>query len=47
MQVKGKIISGKSASPNYALNWLNRYKEEEKPFFLYMAYTASHDPLMA
>lgn len=31
----------------YALDWLDEYKEEEKPFFLYMAYTAPHDPLMA
>ncbi len=32
---------------NYALDWLEEYKDEEKPFFLYMAYTAPHDPLMA
>lgn len=32
---------------NYALGWLDEYKNEEKPFFLYMAYTAPHDPLMA
>lgn len=32
---------------NYALNWLDEYREEEKPFFLYLAYTAPHDPLMA
>ncbi|WP_319500976.1 sulfatase-like hydrolase/transferase [uncultured Draconibacterium sp.] len=32
---------------NYAINWLEEYKNEEKPFFLYMAYTAPHDPLMA
>ncbi|MGM0620783.1 MAG: arylsulfatase [Bacteroidota bacterium] len=32
---------------NYALNWLDEYKNEEKPFFLYLAYTAPHDPLMA
>ncbi len=31
----------------YALNWLEEYKDDEKPFFLYMAYTAPHDPLMA
>jgi arylsulfatase A-like enzyme len=31
----------------YALEWLDEYKEEEKPFFLYLAYTAPHDPLMA
>jgi arylsulfatase A-like enzyme len=32
---------------NYALQWLDEYKNEEKPFFLYLAYTAPHDPLMA
>jgi len=32
---------------NYALDWLEEYKSEEKPFFLYLAYTAPHDPLMA
>ncbi len=32
---------------NYALDWLEEYKDEDKPFFLYLAYTAPHDPLMA
>lgn len=32
---------------HYALDWLEKYKNEEKPFFLYLAYTAPHDPLMA
>ena len=31
---------------NYALNWINNI-DDEKPFFLYLAYTAPHDPLMA
>lgn len=31
----------------YALGWLDEYKDEKKPFFLYMSYTAPHDPLMA
>jgi len=31
----------------YALDWLDEYKDEEQPFFLYLAYTAPHDPLMA
>jgi len=31
----------------YALQWLDDYKDDERPFFLYMAYTAPHDPLMA
>lgn len=32
---------------NYALQWLDEYKNENNPFFLYLAYTAPHDPLMA
>ena len=32
---------------NYALDYLEQYKNEYKPFFLYVAYTAPHDPLMA
>ncbi|SHI48099.1 arylsulfatase [Tangfeifania diversioriginum] len=32
---------------NYALDWLDEYKNDENPFFLYLAYTAPHDPLMA
>jgi arylsulfatase len=32
---------------NYALDWLEEYREEDKPWFLYLAYTAPHDPLMA
>lgn len=31
----------------YALQWLDDYQESEKPFFLYVAYNAPHDPLMA
>ena len=31
----------------YAINWLEEYKNEEQPFFLYLAFTAPHDPLMA
>lgn len=31
----------------YAVGWLEEYKNEEKPFFLYLAYNAPHDPLMA
>lgn len=31
----------------YALQYLDEYKEEGKPFFLYLSYTAPHDPLMA
>lgn len=32
---------------NYALEWLDNYEDEEDPLFLYMSYTAPHDPLMA
>ncbi len=31
----------------YAIDWLEEYRSEEKPFFLYLAFTAPHDPLMA
>jgi arylsulfatase A-like enzyme len=31
----------------YAISYLEEYKNEEKPFFLYLAYTAPHDPLQA
>ncbi len=31
----------------YAVQWLNEYRDDERPLFLYMAYTAPHDPLMA
>ncbi|MCX6327355.1 MAG: arylsulfatase [Bacteroidia bacterium] len=31
----------------YAISFLDEYKSENKPFFLYLAYTAPHDPLMA
>jgi len=31
----------------YALQWLDDYNEKGKPIFLYLAYTAPHDPLMA
>ena len=31
---------------NYALDWMDQI-EPEKPFFLYLSYTAPHDPLMA
>ena len=34
------------AFTDYALNWMDT-QEKDKPFFLYMSYTAPHDPLMA
>lgn len=32
---------------NYAIKWIDDYKDEDKPFFLYLSYTAPHDPLQA
>jgi arylsulfatase A-like enzyme len=32
---------------DYALGFLDKIREDEKPFFLYLAYTAPHDPLQA
>jgi len=32
---------------NYAIEWLQQYKADRRPLFLYLAYTAPHDPLMA
>jgi len=31
----------------YAIDYLEQYKNEENPFFLYVSYTAPHDPLQA
>lgn len=31
----------------YALGYLDQYKNEDKPFFLYVSYNAPHDPLHA
>ncbi len=32
---------------NYALEWLDEFEGDERPLFLYLSYTAPHDPLMA
>ncbi len=32
---------------NYAVDYLEEYKDENKPFLLYLAYKAPHDPLQA
>jgi arylsulfatase A-like enzyme len=32
---------------HFALQWLEEYRDDPRPIFLYMAYTAPHDPLMA
>ncbi|MCF8225617.1 MAG: arylsulfatase [Bacteroidales bacterium] len=32
---------------NYALQWLEEYKDEKRPYFLFLAYNAPHDPLQA
>lgn len=34
------------AFTDYALGWMDK-QQKDKPFFLYMSYTAPHDPLMA
>lgn len=31
----------------YAVKWLEEYKDSESPLFLYLAFNAPHDPLMA
>lgn len=35
------------AFTDYALSYLDTYREEDKPYFLYLAYTAPHYPLHA
>ena len=35
------------AFTDWALDFLQQYKDEEKPYFLYVSYTAPHDPLHA
>ncbi|SNY95067.1 arylsulfatase [Flagellimonas pacifica] len=35
------------AFTDQALDWIDGYKDGASPFFLYLAYTAPHDPLMA
>ena len=32
---------------HYAIDWLEDYRDDERPLFLYLSYTAPHDPLMA
>ena len=32
---------------NQAIGWLEQYRDKKRPIFLYLAYTAPHDPLMA
>ncbi|MGD9128268.1 MAG: sulfatase-like hydrolase/transferase, partial [Planctomycetia bacterium] len=44
---KEKDFYTTDAFTNQALKWLDEYKNEDKPFLLYMAYTAPHNPLMA
>ncbi len=31
----------------YAVDWLDEGKDDDRPFFLYLAYTAPHDPMQA
>ncbi len=42
----GKNFYSTDEFTNYALNWISNQQYEE-PFFLYLSYTAPHDPLMA
>lgn len=44
---KDKKFYTTDAFTGYALDYLEEYKDEQKPFFLYLAYTAPHDPLHA
>ena len=51
-EVKGFVPEDTSwystdAMTDAALDWLKEYEGEEKPFFLYLAYTAPHYPLHA
>ena len=32
---------------HYAVDWLEQYSDDKRPLFLYLAYNAPHDPLMA
>ena len=32
---------------HYAVDWLEKYRNDDRPLFLYLSYTAPHDPLMA
>lgn len=32
---------------HHAVDWLEEYRNDDRPVFLYLAYTAPHDPLMA
>ena len=44
---KDKKFYTTDAFTGYAMDFLDDYKDEAKPFFLYLAYTAPHDPLQA
>ena len=44
---KSKKFYTTDAFTDYAINYLDAYKNEDKPFFLYLAYTAPHYPLHA
>ena len=43
---KSKAFYSTDVFTDYALDWMEQI-ESEKPFFLYLSYTAPHDPLMA
>ncbi len=44
---KEKDFYTTDAFTDQAIEYLETYKNEDKPFFLYLAYTAPHDPLQA
>jgi len=44
---KAKKFYTTDAFTGYAMDFLDDYKDETKPFFLYLAFTAPHDPLQA
>ncbi len=44
---KDKDFYTTDAFTDYALDYLDEYADEDKPFFLYLAYTAPHYPLHA
>lgn len=45
--VEDKDFYSTDAFTNYAIDYLEEYKNEEKPFFLYLAFTAPHYPIQA
>ncbi len=44
---QGPDFYSTDATTDYALKWLDEYQQEDKPYLLYVAYTAPHWPLHA